>query len=332
MVRPRVGPRAVLRRPPDPGRRSPCADPTPGRRRPARCGVPGRRPGLCHVRRRRDRARLRAPGDRGGAGRARPRDRASQVPDPGLALHRPAWSRHPRGHRMGTGLLPGRRPDPRRRRAARARRPGRLPRRRSGRRRGGDRRRRPARRVLPPSGTTPSRAAPTSPAGKGSHHQDEAFGDDWVLPPDRAYSETCAGVASIMFSLAPAAGHRARQVRRPDRADPVQRHRHLAGRDRHRVLLRQHPAPASTRAPCPRPTWPAPGPSPPCAPPGSRCPAARRTSRAPWPAWPATSRPPTPPACRSTSTPPLRSAAPCPTAAGSRWTSRRRTPPWEPFA
>ena len=45
--------------------------------------------------------------------------------------------------------------------------------------------------------------------GQGSHHQDEAFGDDWVLPPDRAYSETCAGVASIMFSwrLLLATGH-----------------------------------------------------------------------------------------------------------------------------
>jgi DUF1680 family protein len=36
--------------------------------------------------------------------------------------------------------------------------------------------------------------------GQGSHHQDEAFGEDWVLPPDRAYSETCAGIASLMFS------------------------------------------------------------------------------------------------------------------------------------
>lgn len=36
--------------------------------------------------------------------------------------------------------------------------------------------------------------------GQGSHHQDEAFGDDWVLPPDRAYSETCAAIASTMFS------------------------------------------------------------------------------------------------------------------------------------
>jgi hypothetical protein len=34
----------------------------------------------------------------------------------------------------------------------------------------------------------------------GSHHQDEAFGDDFELPPDRAYCETCAGVASIMVA------------------------------------------------------------------------------------------------------------------------------------
>ncbi|KND26204.1 glycoside hydrolase family 127 protein [Streptomyces acidiscabies] len=36
--------------------------------------------------------------------------------------------------------------------------------------------------------------------GMGSHHRDEAFGDDHVLPPDRAYSETCAGVASTMLA------------------------------------------------------------------------------------------------------------------------------------
>lgn len=36
--------------------------------------------------------------------------------------------------------------------------------------------------------------------GMGSHHQDEAFGDDYELPPDRAYCETCAGVASIMVA------------------------------------------------------------------------------------------------------------------------------------
>ncbi|WP_220456762.1 beta-L-arabinofuranosidase domain-containing protein [Changpingibacter yushuensis] len=36
--------------------------------------------------------------------------------------------------------------------------------------------------------------------GMGSHHQDEAFGDDFELPADRAYCETCAGVGSIMVA------------------------------------------------------------------------------------------------------------------------------------
>ncbi|MCG5219959.1 beta-L-arabinofuranosidase domain-containing protein [Streptosporangium soli] len=36
--------------------------------------------------------------------------------------------------------------------------------------------------------------------GMGSRHQDEGFGEDWELPPDRAFCETCAGVASIMVS------------------------------------------------------------------------------------------------------------------------------------
>lgn len=36
--------------------------------------------------------------------------------------------------------------------------------------------------------------------GVGSHHQDEAYGDDFELPPDRAYAETCAGIASVMVS------------------------------------------------------------------------------------------------------------------------------------
>lgn len=36
--------------------------------------------------------------------------------------------------------------------------------------------------------------------GMGSRHQDESFGDDWELPADRAYSETCAAVASIMVA------------------------------------------------------------------------------------------------------------------------------------
>ena len=36
--------------------------------------------------------------------------------------------------------------------------------------------------------------------GMGSHHLDEAFGADFELPADRAYAETCAGIASSMLS------------------------------------------------------------------------------------------------------------------------------------
>ena len=36
--------------------------------------------------------------------------------------------------------------------------------------------------------------------GLGAHHQDEAFGDPFELPPDRCYGETCAAIASIMWN------------------------------------------------------------------------------------------------------------------------------------
>ncbi|MFE3459843.1 glycoside hydrolase family 127 protein [Nocardiopsis aegyptia] len=36
--------------------------------------------------------------------------------------------------------------------------------------------------------------------GMGSRHQDEGFGEDWELPADRAYCESCAGIASVMVS------------------------------------------------------------------------------------------------------------------------------------
>lgn len=34
----------------------------------------------------------------------------------------------------------------------------------------------------------------------GSHHRDEAFGEDFELPHDRAYAETCAAIGSVMVS------------------------------------------------------------------------------------------------------------------------------------
>lgn len=36
--------------------------------------------------------------------------------------------------------------------------------------------------------------------GMGAHHEGESFGLDFELPSDRAYSETCAGVASVMLN------------------------------------------------------------------------------------------------------------------------------------
>jgi DUF1680 family protein len=36
--------------------------------------------------------------------------------------------------------------------------------------------------------------------GVGSRHRDESFGDPYELPPDRAYCETCAAIASVMWS------------------------------------------------------------------------------------------------------------------------------------
>jgi DUF1680 family protein len=36
--------------------------------------------------------------------------------------------------------------------------------------------------------------------GVGARHRDESFGDPWELPPDRAYTETCAAIASVMLA------------------------------------------------------------------------------------------------------------------------------------
>ncbi|SDO25073.1 hypothetical protein SAMN04515671_0304 [Nakamurella panacisegetis] len=36
--------------------------------------------------------------------------------------------------------------------------------------------------------------------GLGARHRDESFGDSYELPPDRAYSETCAAIANFMWN------------------------------------------------------------------------------------------------------------------------------------
>ena len=37
--------------------------------------------------------------------------------------------------------------------------------------------------------------------GMGAHHEGESFGQDFELPPDRSYSESCAGVGAVMVSF-----------------------------------------------------------------------------------------------------------------------------------
>ena len=54
--------------------------------------------------------------------------------------------------------------------------------------------------------------------GLGSRHADESFGDPFELPPDGAYAETCASIASVMLAwrLLLATGH-------PEYADVIER-------------------------------------------------------------------------------------------------------------
>ena len=201
LVRAGVGPRALLLRPPAPGggragahpARTPTTASSRSRRRAADlvCEVFGAGGIESRLRARRDRARAR---------RVRPRHRRAPLPRAGRAVRRAPRARRPARHRVRPRLLPGRRAGAGRRRAARARRARRAT-------------WRPAPSTSPSStdddellaalvtqweNTVARRTYLTG--GQGSHHQDEAFGDDWVLPPDRAYSETCAAVASIMFS------------------------------------------------------------------------------------------------------------------------------------
>ena len=83
-----------------------------------------------------------------------------------------------------------------------------------------------ARSTSPPSSATRS-SSTRSPAlaghGRDAHlpdrrrrqpPRDEAFGDPFELPPDRAYTETCAAIAERDARLAPAARHRRSGLRR----------------------------------------------------------------------------------------------------------------------
>ena len=98
--------------------------------------------------------------------------------------------------------------------------------------------------VAAPLAATWSRTRTYLTGGMGSRHRDESFGDPFELPPDRAYAETCAAIASVMLAwrLLLATGE-------AGYADAIERAMYngvLSGRlaDRHRVLLRQPAAAA----------------------------------------------------------------------------------------
>ena len=106
-------------------------------------------------------------------------------------------------------------------------------------------RRRAARALSRRSGTNTVARRTYVTGGQGSHHQDEAFGEDWELPSDRAYSETCAAIGVDHVQLAAAARPRRRRATR----DLIERTLFNVVAtspcaDGTRVLLREHAAPA----------------------------------------------------------------------------------------
>ena len=175
----------------------------------------------------------------------------------------------------------------------------------------------------------------------GSRHRDEAFGDPYELPPDRAYGETCASIASFSGAggcCSPPATAATRKRWSARSTTPSRRPR----RSRAPVLLLQ-PAPppqrprrlerglASERLPwfrAPAARRTSPGWSPRCTPTSPRA-----TARAPAaPACPAGSergaRRPSP-SCSSSRRPTRGTAASgSPSRAASEWTLSLRMPSW----
>ena len=243
-VEPGLGPRALLRGPPDPG----------GRRPPRSRGderLLGDRPPLRRPLVRRLRAdgdgHVRAPGDRDGARRALPADRRARVPRAGAAVRRPArprrrCSRRRTARATSRTACPVREQDEVEGHAVRALylaagvtdlywRPA---------------RRRCSTRCTRSGATWPA-ARPTSPAASARTTWTRRSATPYELPPDRCYGETCAAIASVHVELADAAGDRRGALRRPARAHALQRRARRARAGRRRLLLRQ-PAARARRA------------------------------------------------------------------------------------
>ena len=253
---------------------------------------------------RRPGGRLRPPGNRDGAGRVRPRDRGEALPGASPAVHRAARNRHPRPAPVRPGVLPGRHPGPRRRRPCAATRyaPSTSPRARS------TWRPRPATASWPPrcsgNGRTGWRAAPTSPAGSARITRTRRSAMTSSCPADRAYAETCAGIASVMLSwrllLATGEDKYADLIERTLLNNVLASPR-ADGRAFYytNTLHQRTPGPVPDEQPA-RAIARSRG----CARPGSRSRAARLTSRARWPASACTSprRATTASSCTSTAT------------------------------
>ena len=166
------------------------------------------------------------------------------LPGAGATLRRAPRPRHAARHRVGSLVLPGRRRRARRRRAARPRRARELPLGGCGRRRRRDGRRGAAAGARPPVGRDRraphlrDRRAGVAPPGRGVRR-----GLGAAVGP-RLLRDLCRrGIRDVQLAAAARAGRSA--LRRPDRAHPLQRDRDVAERRRHRVLLREHAAPAS---------------------------------------------------------------------------------------
>jgi uncharacterized protein len=137
--------------------------------------------------------------------------------------------------------------------------------------------------------------------GMGARHDGESFGDDHELPPDRSYSETCAGAASVMLAqrLLLATGEVAN-------ADLIERVLYNVvatspADDGRAFFYTNTPCTNGRPAPCRPAIGSARARRRACAPHGSRCRAARPTWRGSWPRSRATWRPSTARASSSTS-------------------------------
>ena len=223
LPRPGLGPRALLRRPP---RSRP---PSPGTARSATTGCSTIAVRAAdHIDRElgagRPRGDRRPPRHRDGPGRARPDHRRAALPRrwrPGCSTC--AATACSATGRFGAAYWQDHAPVREAHDGRRARRAPALPRLRRGRRRGRD------------SATTDLLAAVQRrwhdmvrtrrylTGGLGSRHRDEAFGDPYELPPDRAYAETCAAIASVMLAWRLLLATGEPRLRRRHRADDLQR-------------------------------------------------------------------------------------------------------------